>query len=280
MHSTNFHFYNTKTYLYSKPVKGLQGFEVFYRFAFNGQEKDDEVSGAGNTMTAEFWEYDARLGRRWNLDPKPDISISGYACFRNNPIGYFDINGDTIGINLFAKSEIGQEGTKIQFSKLNGKNDGVFIIACHGNADGMQIGNAKDGTVNKRIYEADELLKEFRAACPELDNCFKEGRKITLILYSCNTGNEKHSEVPIAQKIANTSDNLTVIAPNAYCRVGTYNTYLNAHPEDQVQKLQFNNFKMNIKDDSYYSFKPNFISPIKPIKKGPKEMLPKPPIKP
>jgi hypothetical protein len=41
-----------------------------YRFGFNGQEKDDEVAGAGNIMTAEFWEYDARLSSRCILNPK------------------------------------------------------------------------------------------------------------------------------------------------------------------------------------------------------------------
>lgn len=66
-----------------------------YRFGFNGQEKDDEVAGAGNTNTAMFWEYDTRLGRRWNLDPKPNPSISDYACFANNPIEICDPNGDS-----------------------------------------------------------------------------------------------------------------------------------------------------------------------------------------
>ncbi|MCG9881829.1 MAG: hypothetical protein MH472_14635, partial [Bacteroidia bacterium] len=65
-----------------------------YRFGFNGQEKDDEVSGDGNTMTAEFWEYDARLGRRWNLDPIIYDWQSGYACINNNPIYFTDPNGD------------------------------------------------------------------------------------------------------------------------------------------------------------------------------------------
>ncbi|MCG9880147.1 MAG: hypothetical protein MH472_06060 [Bacteroidia bacterium] len=66
-----------------------------YRFGFNGQEKDDEVAGVGNIMTAEFWEYDCRLGRRWNLDPVPDLSMSGYLCFANNPIFYKDVLGNT-----------------------------------------------------------------------------------------------------------------------------------------------------------------------------------------
>ena len=41
-----------------------------YRFGFNGQEKDDEIFGStGTSYTAEFWQYDARIGRRWNVDP-------------------------------------------------------------------------------------------------------------------------------------------------------------------------------------------------------------------
>lgn len=68
---------------------------VTYRFGFNGQEKDDEIYGEKNATTAEFWEYDTRLGRRWNLDPKPQILISDYACFGDNPISFSDILGDS-----------------------------------------------------------------------------------------------------------------------------------------------------------------------------------------
>ena len=39
-----------------------------YRYSFNTQEKVDEVYGKGNLNTALFWEYDTRLGRRWNTD--------------------------------------------------------------------------------------------------------------------------------------------------------------------------------------------------------------------
>ena len=63
-------------------------------FAFNGQEKDDEVSGAGNTNTATFWEYDTRSGRRWNIDPVLKPNESPYACFSNNPIYFVDLNGN------------------------------------------------------------------------------------------------------------------------------------------------------------------------------------------
>jgi RHS repeat-associated protein len=65
-----------------------------YRYGFGGQEKDDEVSGIGNSYTAEFWQYDPRLGRRWNIDPIVKAWESPYATFSNNPIYYKDPNGD------------------------------------------------------------------------------------------------------------------------------------------------------------------------------------------
>ena len=40
-----------------------------YRNLFNGQEADNEVYGNGACLSAEFWQYDSRLGRRWNVDP-------------------------------------------------------------------------------------------------------------------------------------------------------------------------------------------------------------------
>jgi RHS repeat-associated protein len=66
-----------------------------YRYGFNGQEKDNEISGNGNSYTAEFWQYDPRLGRRFNLDPKPNPSLSNYSAFGNNPILLSDPKGDT-----------------------------------------------------------------------------------------------------------------------------------------------------------------------------------------
>jgi RHS repeat-associated protein len=67
-----------------------------YRYGFNGQEKTDEIAGVGNHTTAEFWEYDPRIGRRWNLDPSPNVSMSSYSAFENNPILLSDPLGDTV----------------------------------------------------------------------------------------------------------------------------------------------------------------------------------------
>ncbi len=49
--------------------------------------------GNGNLNTAEFWEYDTRLGRRWNLDPVFNSSQSQYSTFNNAPILFLDLIG-------------------------------------------------------------------------------------------------------------------------------------------------------------------------------------------
>lgn len=60
-------------------------------------ERSDEIAGEGNHNTAEFWEYDPRIGRRWNLDPKPTTGISEYAVLNNSPLLYSDLLGNTPG---------------------------------------------------------------------------------------------------------------------------------------------------------------------------------------
>ena len=64
-----------------------------YRYGFGGQELDPET--ANGTYTAEFWEYDSRIGRRWNRDQlvKKYPWQSPYAAFNNNPIYFNDPTG-------------------------------------------------------------------------------------------------------------------------------------------------------------------------------------------
>jgi hypothetical protein len=65
-----------------------------YRYGgAGGQEKDDEIYGAGNSYSAEYWQYDPRLGKRWNVDPITYPWQSAYAAFNNNPIYYSDPSG-------------------------------------------------------------------------------------------------------------------------------------------------------------------------------------------
>ena len=75
-----------------------------YRYFFNGQESDGEVYGEGVSLTAEFWQYDSRLGRRWNIDPVFKDYESPYACFAGNPVWFVDNMGlDTSFANNSAR---------------------------------------------------------------------------------------------------------------------------------------------------------------------------------
>ncbi len=66
-----------------------------YRYGFGGQEEDNEINNLkGSYNSAMFWEYDTRLGRRWNIDPKSPAWESGYAGYRNNPVVFIDPKGD------------------------------------------------------------------------------------------------------------------------------------------------------------------------------------------
>jgi RHS repeat-associated protein len=101
-----------------------KNYENGYRYGFNGQEKDDEVYGNGNSYTAEFWQYDPRLGRRWNNDPMSFTWQSTYTTFNNNPIIFVDPLG------LFGTRKEARQYKKEH--KIKGKiskgSDGIFSI--------------------------------------------------------------------------------------------------------------------------------------------------------
>ena len=77
----------TLNYVLALPGVEAEEAKEGYRFGFNaGSEKDDEIFiGA---YTAEYWEYDSRLGRRWNVDPLTYAWQSSYVVLNNSPHRY------------------------------------------------------------------------------------------------------------------------------------------------------------------------------------------------
>jgi hypothetical protein len=109
--------------------------EVGGGYAFGGaggQQKDDEIFiGA---YTAEFWEYDSRLGRRWNVDPITYPWQSSYAVFNNCPLVFIDplgLSGE--GTNDPPKDpkegdkhmRTDKNGNKFEYEYKNGKWEGT-----------------------------------------------------------------------------------------------------------------------------------------------------------
>ena len=85
-----------------------------YRFGFNTQEKSTELGE--DTYTAEFWQYDSKIARRWNNDPRPNTSISVYAAFAGNPILVSDHFGDTTRYYNSSGEKIGQINDELENS--------------------------------------------------------------------------------------------------------------------------------------------------------------------
>lgn len=85
----------TDYYSFGAPMPGRSyvGSNDYRYGAANGQEKVDEISGLGNHYTADFWEYDPRLAKRWNVDPIVKPWRSPYDAYDNSPIWRVDPNG-------------------------------------------------------------------------------------------------------------------------------------------------------------------------------------------
>lgn len=81
--------YNTSNFGYSS------FFEGSYRYGFQGQEKDDEVKGEGNSVNYTFRMHDPRLGRFFAIDPLAYKypHNSPYAFSENNLIHMVEMEG-------------------------------------------------------------------------------------------------------------------------------------------------------------------------------------------
>ncbi|SDH43187.1 polymorphic toxin type 44 domain-containing protein [Chitinophaga filiformis] len=119
-----------------------------YRYGFNGQERSDEIRGEGNSYTAQFWEYEPKIGRRWNLDPRPKIGESSYFTFSGNPILLADPRGDTVIVNSFGAIISNDDiGTAVYVHHYT-DNTNRFIGNLGGTIDANEImGNLLDKNV-------------------------------------------------------------------------------------------------------------------------------------
>lgn len=85
------------TYQYVLPEAGNEAAKVesSYRFAFNGQEKINEVVGEGNAYDFGARIYDSRLGKWFSPDAFKDVyvSLSPYTFGADNPINIIDRAG-------------------------------------------------------------------------------------------------------------------------------------------------------------------------------------------
>jgi RHS repeat-associated protein len=140
-----------------------------YRFGFNGQEKDNEIKGTGNSLDFGARIYDSRLGRWLSLDPlqKKYPSLSPYNFCANNPIIYVDADGRAFAIAgdlKMAKMDIHSIVNSKNRSKISISNDGVVKVDITGmsaaslNADaGLLLLSKLDNSKLNYQYKVSEV---------------------------------------------------------------------------------------------------------------------------
>ena len=68
---------------------------VTYRYGFQGQEKDDEIKGDGNSINYKYRMHDARIGRFLSIDPlTPNYPhYTPYSFSGNKVIAFVELEG-------------------------------------------------------------------------------------------------------------------------------------------------------------------------------------------
>ena len=103
-------FWQLELYPFGSSLVGRQKTPDNYRYGFNNAEKDDEISGIGNTYDLGARMYNPRLGRMFSPDPREKEYPwqSTYAYYRNSPIWKLDYKGEG-GDKIIEKPEIDNE---------------------------------------------------------------------------------------------------------------------------------------------------------------------------
>ncbi|MBP6455504.1 MAG: hypothetical protein KA275_02140 [Chitinophagaceae bacterium] len=137
-----------------------------YRFGFNGQHKDNEVKGVGNSLDFGARIYDSRLGKFLSLDPlmKNYPDLSPYHFSGNSPILFVDYDGNDFGIkidhdtktiiivaNVYTTSKTTYEQAQSSAEKWNAKSATI---------DGYTVTfQVKVNKPSKSVYSDADLVK-------------------------------------------------------------------------------------------------------------------------
>ena len=139
---------------------------------FNGKEKDDEIYGEGKSLSFEFRNYDARIGRWWGIDLLTGKypGISPYAFVADNPIMLVDPDGREIvlyelvkynkkGTGYLARQGQVSKVTEAALLDMLKTEEGKAYLSQYAKA-GDKIGTyvfAEDGKLSDRTLEIRDI---------------------------------------------------------------------------------------------------------------------------
>src|SRR5690554_4408348 len=126
--------------VFGMQMPGRNGSTGDYRYGFQGQEKDDEVKGEGNSINYKYRMHDPRIGRFFAVDPlAAKFPHNGpYNFSENRVIDAFELEGlETITIEVAVRA-IGPFVGASSFAGVGIGKDG--LVAYAGYSAGLNFG--------------------------------------------------------------------------------------------------------------------------------------------
>ncbi|TBN17930.1 hypothetical protein EYD46_06390 [Hyunsoonleella pacifica] len=127
-----------------------------YRYGFNGQEKDDEIKGEGNSLNFTFRMHDPRIGRFFAVDPLIHQYpwYSSYSFAGNKVLQFIELEG--------LEEQISPYLQKTQYRIVFAKDDNASVLKRVDNAlwnisgfiknIGADLYNASSSTINNSYW--------------------------------------------------------------------------------------------------------------------------------
>ncbi|MBU3664218.1 MAG: RHS repeat-associated core domain-containing protein, partial [Bacteroidetes bacterium] len=118
-----------------------------YRFSFNGQERDDEIKGKGNSIDYDARILDLRLGRFLSVDPLTSKfpMLTPYQFASNTPAWGVDIDGEEVRIYTESGNYVRGNVGHTFISVGSGKN---IVVYTYGRYDDVHKNKGSANSTN------------------------------------------------------------------------------------------------------------------------------------
>ncbi|WP_198037760.1 RHS repeat domain-containing protein [Mariniflexile maritimum] len=160
-------------YPFGSVLPNRHGSSDSYRFGFQGQEKDDEIKGEGNSLNYTFRMHDPRVGRFFARDPleKAYPFYSPYQFSGNRPIDMIELEGleptytkDKDGNAIDKDGEILKQGDEREASNW----DNLYHVRTETYIFHLGNENAPEGFYTESGYEYTQLDTENGQVLPPM----------------------------------------------------------------------------------------------------------------
>jgi RHS repeat-associated protein len=193
-----------------------------YRFSFQGQEKDDEIKGQGNSLNYEYRMHDPRIGRFFAVDP-----LEGSYPW-NSPYAFSE------NMVIHAVELEGLEAAQVNVSEYNQNGDQVGGREYYDNTMGTAWGTLSNYDVNANQYPKGSVVTVYVGPDGDTRVNIIEGGKVNGYHFDLE---QKVSNELQSKGISNNPENVARV-------VGYYNAamdFIDNLPEDSPWYYDLNN---------------------------------------